>query len=253
MILRVNILRSADENRSIRGIGLVIATFFALGIAPVTRASIVSWVASSGFPQTSSMPWLYYREPMESATIQGDMLRLATDLPGARATYFQEYDVLSVPDNLVIEATMRFVSGNTTTPTVAGTGAGIYFYTEKGVANRLWIDKDSIFVNAGSRFFRGPALALDTDSAFHTYRIEFRGKEEGSRFDVFYDEIYALSGTLYSDDEDQEPEIAWGDITYEASGISEWKSFSHNAGVSEPRLDAGCFWVCRHFYPFDIA
>jgi len=195
-----------------------------------SRAGDAVWTAASGvLPTSANPPWLFYGEPTNSVTLGSGVLRMETSPAFARASYFQEWDALSIPTNFVIEASVRYVSGNSTT--AGRTGTGIYFFTQKGVANWLWIGQDEVFVNAGSRFQRGAVANVDTDDAFHSYRIEFRGITNGSRFDVFYDGALTLNGLLFLDDEDQEPEIAWGDLAYEASGVSEWRSFRHNASA----------------------
>ena len=215
-------------------VSCALASWVALG-ASTSYALEAAWTGSSNrLPTEASPPWLVYREPGSAVALDvaTGTLMLRTDPASARVTYFQEHDRLAIPDELVIQARVRFVSGTSETP--ARAPAGIYFYPAKGIANYLWIGQDEVFVNGGARFARGAAAAVDTDGAFHDYRIEVHGKSEGSPLDVFYDNAPLLSGTLFKDDEDQEPEIAWGDIAYEASGVSEWRSFRHNAAVPEP-------------------
>ena len=65
---------------------------------------------------------------------------------------------------------------------------------------------------------------MDTDDAFHTYRIEVHGVTNGSTFEVFYDGTPTLIGSLYFQDEDQQTEIFWGSYP---SGESLWQSFRH--------------------------
>jgi hypothetical protein len=211
----------------------VVSASVALCAVSPLRAGDAVWNASFGLlPTETPPPWLFYGEPTNSVFLNPGFLRMETSPEFARATYFQEYNTLSIPTNLVIEARLRFVSGSSAVPGRAP--AGIYFYPSKGVANWLWIGKDEIFVNAGARTNKGASASVDTDGSFHTYRIELHGLAAGSRFDVFYDGTFVLTGLLFFDDEDQEPEIAWGDIAYEASGISDWQSFAHNAAL---RLD----------------
>ena len=49
-----------------------------------------------------------------------------------------------------------------------------------------------------------------------------------------YDGVLTLKGSLFAADEDQAPEIGWGDLAYDASGVSEWQLFRHNAALPEP-------------------
>lgn len=195
------------------------------------RAGEAVWTAASGlFPTNASPSWYFYSEPASTMTIGAGSLRIETSPAFARATYFHDRDVLSIPTNFVIEARVRYISGSSTVPGRAA--AGISFFTRKGVANWLWIGQDEVFVNSGARLQRGAVASVDTDDAFHTYRIEFHGVASGSGFDVFHDGTLVLSGSLFLDDEDQEPEIGWGDVAYEASGVSEWQSFRHNASAA---------------------
>jgi hypothetical protein len=198
--------------------------------ACLSRAGDAVWTAASGqFPTDASPSWLFYGELTNTVTLVSGVLRMETSPAFARASYFQEFNTLSIPTNLIIEARVRVVESSST---VAGRAvAGIYFYPQKGIANWLWIGKDEVFVNSGTRFQRGSVANVDTDDAFHTYRIELHGTTNGSSFDVFYDGTLTLSGSLFADDEDQEPEIAWGDLAYEASGVSEWQSVRHNASA----------------------
>jgi hypothetical protein len=200
-------------------------------------AAEATWSAASGaLPTAANPPWLYYSEPTSNVTLTSESLRLDTSPGFARASYFQVSDQLSVPENLVIDARVRFVSGSSD---VAGHApAGVYFYPRQGIANFLWIGKDEIFVNAGSRFQRGEVAAVDTDGAFHDYRIELGGTTDGSTFRVLYDGVLTLKGSLFAADEDQAPEIGWGDLAYDASGVSEWQLFRHNAALPEPSAAA---------------
>lgn len=198
------------------------------------QAADALWTAGSGSLPTDANPsWLFYSEPISTVTLASGFLQLDTSPAQARATYFQEFYALSIPTDFVIEARVRFVSGSSMTTGRAPTG--ISFFLQKGVANWLWIGADEIFVNAGTRLQKGAAASVDTNDAFHDYRIEFHGTSNGSSFDVFYDDAFKLTGSLFLDDEDQEPEIGWGDVAYEASGVAQWQSFRHNAAaVPEP-------------------
>jgi hypothetical protein len=217
-------------NRALKFFGAVIIATCAASRA---RAAESAWTAASGvLPSAANPPYSFYEELTASVSLGAGVLKLDTSPASSRATYFQESDALSVPPNLVVEARVRFVSGTSDVPGHAP--AGISFYPSKGVANSLWIGRDEVFVNAGTRFARGAVAGVDTDGAFHDYRIEVQGTSAGSRLDVFYDGAPLLTGALFLDDPDQEAEIGWGDLAYDASGVSEWQSFRHNAAIPEP-------------------
>jgi hypothetical protein len=126
---------------------------------------------------------------------------------------------------------MKFISGTSSVPWRAS--AGIVFYT----SHFLWIGRNEIFLNDGSRQIKGPSASVDTDDAFHTYRIEVEGVNADDAVKVFYDGGLTLTGALFVADEDEHPLIGWGDVDYfSTSGISEWQSFRHNASAV-PRME----------------
>jgi hypothetical protein len=179
------------------------------------------WTASSGaFPTSLNPPW-QAAMPGGNSVLENGALRI-THLNG-QATFYQgdgTENQLDFPTNLVIEARMRLVSGT----------AIIYFVTQPGDAeNWLRIGPDEIFVNAGSRTNRGAVAHVDTDNAFHDYRIEVHGVTTGSTVNVFYDGAPTLTGSLFLGDEDEVIQIVWGTLT---GGESLWQSFRHNASTA---------------------
>ena len=193
------------------------------------------WTAASGALPTSLNPPWQYATAGGTAVLENEALRIAN--PNGQATFYRGDGIendLDIPTNLVIEARMRVVSGT----------AIIYFVTQPGDAeNWLRIGPDEIFVNAGSRTNRGAVAQVDTDGAFHDYRIEVHGVATGSVVQVFYDGTLALRGSLFLGDEDEVIQIVWGTLT---GGESLWQSFRHNAS---PAPDLSIFTAAEICWP----
>jgi hypothetical protein len=204
----------------------------------VTRAAVVTWEASSGlYPDQISPPYTLFDTAAADPVLSGGVLTLtsstgALDLLG----YDHSGAILDVPPNLQIEAAVRFVSGSSATPNRAP--IGIQFVTAPGATNFLFIEADTIFTNNPGDV-RGPSAPLDTDDAFHTYRIEVVGTGVGSPFNVFYDNgaLPVLTGALINSGVGA-PFIDWGDLSDSTGGVSEWQRFQHNAAAAIPEASS---------------
>ena len=189
-----------------------------LCLACLSHAGDAVWTASSGVSPLNVNPrWHLSGYPvLGTPVLEADAVRLRGT--NGYLVFYQgdggSQHELDIPTNLVVEARVRVVSGTAT----------IYFVTELGVENWLSIGADEIFVNAGARTSRGATANVDTDGAFHNYRIEVNGVTTGSTFKVFYDGTLTLTGALYFEDEGQFPEIFWGSYP---SGETLWQSFRH--------------------------
>jgi hypothetical protein len=207
-------------------------------LAPVAaRGATVIWDASSGLlPDQNSPPFTRIDTAASDPVLAGGAMTLATTIGGNDILgYRQSGAQLDVPANLRIEARLRLVSGSSSEPNRAP--AGIGFVPAPGAVNFLWIDADAIFLNLPGDV-RGPVATVDTDDAFHTYRIEVTGTAVGSPIRVFYDNgaVPVLTGTLFPS-ASGEADIDWGDLSEAVGGVSEWQHFEHNAGaVPEPGM-----------------
>jgi hypothetical protein len=148
---------------------------------------------------------------------------------------------LTVPNNFWVEASVRFVSGTANQPSRSPVCLGVT--TKPDVGNGLWIAKDRIFVQTGL-WTIGQSADVDTDDAFHTYRIEVDGTDSGSSLRVYYDGALTplLTGTTFSDTtaNGSVPRVFWGDGTKYEGGVSEWKYVAHNASAF-----TGVWLTCR--------
>lgn len=121
----------------------------------------------------------------------------------------------------------------------------VQFTTKPNVGNSFYIAKDRIFVMTGL-WDEGESAGVDTDDAFHTYRIEVDGTATGSPFRVYYDGALALRGTSFSDSvaHGPTPKVQWGDGTKYEGGVSEWEYVAHNASATP-----GVWLTIRHDPP----
>jgi hypothetical protein len=106
------------------------------------------------------------------------------------------------------------------------------FTMASNIGNTLFIGKDEIFLGNGHAS-RGAPTAVDTDEAFHTYRVEVDGATSTSDVRVYQDNILRLSGALYTDgpDNGSEPRVYFGEVSSLAHGTSLWAKFSQNGAA----------------------
>jgi len=216
-------------------------SFFGLLLVAVptaARGAVVIWDGSSGqTPDQITPAYTLLNTSTNAPVLSGGVLTLATpaggnDILGYRHTGAQ----LNVPANLDIVARVKLDSGASSFGNRAP--VGIQFATGGGGKNFLWIDRDTIFLNADGDV-RGPSATVDTDGDFHTYHIEVAGTGVGSPVSVSYDDgpTPILTGSLFASGTGAE--ISWGDLSEAVSGTSEWTHFEHNAAeVPEPMAAA---------------
>lgn len=194
------------------------------------EAAVVTWEASSGLtPDQTTQPWeLGDTATPEDPILSGGVLTLGTSAIEENLFYIQSGDSIDMPSMLVIEATVRFVSGSSADASRAP--AAINFTTSPGVGNYLFIDQDVIFTNSDGST-RGASAAVDTDEALHLYRIEVSGTATGSMIQIFQDGNLKLSGATFTDStfNGTVPRVAFGEISILSTGTSEWTRVSHNA------------------------
>lgn len=200
-------------------------------IAPLT-AAVVTWTAASGLlPSETDPAWELsnFANP-EVPVLTSSALVISTDDSNELMAYQQRDAALTIPPMLVIESEMRFISGSSAESNY--TSATIGFSTAVGsIGNFLFIGQDEIFLLDPGKV-RGASAVVDTDDAFHTYRIEVDGVLAGSPINVYQDDILVLSGALVPDATSGNvgPRILFGDA-FHVEGVSEWKRLSHNAAT----------------------
>jgi hypothetical protein len=124
----------------------------------------------------------------------------------------------------VIEARMRFVSGSSSTP--AREPFQIYFTTAPSIGAALHIGPDRISLQTSNTTLGLPAI-VDTDGAFHDYRIEVTG----GAITGYQDNVQLLTGSTYNNPAGNGAvqRVGFGNGSILSQGVSEWQSFSHNA------------------------
>jgi hypothetical protein len=94
----------------------------------------------------------------------------------------------------------------------------------------ILIGADQVKILAGD-FTIGSTANVDTDDAFHTYRIVITGSSIGSPVQVYYDSGLILTGALYAL-ATPAARLSWGEISTVAYGTSEWEYFEHNGSAA---------------------
>ena len=205
----------------------------ASGLAPPASALISRWEASSGLlPDEICQPFgLEDTATPEEPVLGATFLTISTDVDAEHMGYFHSGADVSFTDPLVIEARLRVLSGSGVVTFRAP--VEILFTLSPEFGNALYLDVDEIFVLSDNNT-KGDSAVVDTDGAFHTYRIEVvvGGLNDGD-FEVYYDGVLTLTGTSFLSlpANGLEPRVSWGARTSFFHGTSEWEYLEHNAAV----------------------
>lgn len=196
--------------------------------AGVVPSSTVTWSAADGLPDQACAGWTLVdtAEP-EDPVLAGAVISLSTDTQTENLYYYQPEADLIVPVRLVMEATVRYVSGGSSTPSRSPGSFG-FRLTPDRVKNGLFIEDGAIFL-LESENVRGPSVSLNTSDAQHSYRIEAE-VALGGAIEVFQDDVLVLSGLTFQDpDVSAPPVLHFGEASLFASGTTEWGAVTHNA------------------------
>ena len=185
-----------------------------------------AWQAASGLLPTQVCPAWTLMDTSAADPVLAPSGLTISDAPGEDLFYFQTdaLDVLPVPDPIVVEAKMRFISGTSSGNNRAP--ANIVITTAANTGTLFGIGADQIFLT-GVGDVRSQTASVDTDGAFHTYRIEVTAAGDVT---VFYDGAPTLSGTIHMSADAFGPvrRIIWGEGSHIASGSHVWESVAHN-------------------------
>jgi len=193
------------------------------------------WEASSGeFPWDICPRWdTLYDNTTGTYTFEGDTLVIRTD---DWAEYFWNYKDapnISMPETLIIEAEMKYVSGEAIDPENCPVNS-IWFIVEPYRGNAFFIDVDRILIwdeygQVGDEAF------VDTDDDFHIYDIVVYTRDSIA---VYYDGVSTLTSNIIDTSAWPDSQaIYWGQITQNAYGDSKWLSFKHNAYAFDTDFD----------------
>jgi hypothetical protein len=212
----------------------VIAIVFGMGVLlqPVAFAATNAWYVSTGlFPDQTTTNWVLSDTAVGSPVLSGGQMTLAT-AANAEGMFYRQTANLSIPASLTMEFRAKFDSRNTTANN--NSPMAIFFTTAANVGNILYLGQDDVWLTSGF-LIRGPSASVDTDSAFHTYRITLGGTTSGSAIKVFYDNGASpiITHQLVTDStlNGAALRIGFGDATAGDSGVSEWEYFWHNGSA----------------------
>jgi hypothetical protein len=207
------------------------------GLAQIAYNSF--WNASAGnTPDLANPPWTLATNAGSGYSLAaGGPLTLTAPGDFQNILYYQLATNLAIPSVLEIQVTVKVLSSQTSYNYRAGTA--IIFQNSNAVGNVLYLGDGTIFLlspSDPSGHTMGPSAAVDTEGAFHTYRIEVNGTEAaGGAVAVFYDGSPVLTGATFPDINTLAG-IAFEEGGALAYGSSAWQSFEHNAGSAPPAL-----------------
>ncbi len=176
--------------------------------------------ASNLTPDAAAPPWtLVDSASPEDPIVADGNLTISTSGDSENMYYTLAPPALMVEFPLVIEARMRFGSGQSSS--YLRGPATVFFATAPDTGGHLWIGRDEVFTQSIVTETRQQTACVDTDDAFHTYRIVI---DASGAYRVLYDGTPILGGvvsvgTIFPDNE----LVGWGEGTTAAYGVSEWK------------------------------
>jgi PEP-CTERM motif len=212
--------------QALPAVSLVIALLMAC--QPARAGFISDWEASSGqLPEQISPPYAITSNGNAMHALSNGSLTISTVANSDQFYYTQSGPTIDTSKAFYIEATVRFVSGQTSDVSRAPIDIG--FTTAAGVGIDLWIAQGKVFFDTG-QLVAGPSVSVDTSAAFHTYRLDYDGNGGVS---LEYDGTQILTGHTYAslNDFGSTERIVWGDGSVFASGTSQWQSFVQDALV----------------------
>lgn len=194
---------------------------------PSFAGFVSTWTASSGLRPDQIFPaWtLNDTASPENPVLSGGALTLATSPDVELMSYIQSGSLVDTSGDFYIEATVKRISGSSSSSNRAPIAIG--FTTVGSLGNILFIGNDEMFFLTAADA-KGATASVQTDDAFHTYRIEV---SSSGAIKVFYDSVEKLTSATVNNSSinGSTPRVLWGEGTILASGTSEWQSVSHNA------------------------
>jgi hypothetical protein len=214
-----------------RGLAWIVVTvlFAAAPSRVAAQPTEAIWEAASGLTPDQVCPaWtLVDTAPGADPVLSGGVLTLATAAVAEDMFYLQTDLTAPLPDPIVVEGRLRFVSGSSNLDSRGP--AAIAITTAENTGTLFFVGADTIFLTADGDV-RGPSASVDTDGAAHTYRIEVTA---AGVVTVSYDGTPTLTGATYTNAAafGSVPRILWGEGSIVALGTQAWESFRHNAAT----------------------
>ncbi|MFN0184130.1 MAG: PEPxxWA-CTERM sorting domain-containing protein [Aquabacterium sp.] len=213
---------------------LIAASALALALVPSAQALVTTWDGASNLlPEQVDPKWALVDEGAGSPSFAGGILTIqTTSNHSARQFYTMRGADLDFSGGAPfwLEAEMKYVSGSQTSGWWRAAGH-MSFRFDNGRIAVLEIRKDLIYIRNGDNS-AGDTAVVDTDDAFHTYRMEAVGSGVGSILNVYQDGVLVLSdnavynaGGLAS--------VSFGEASTLATGTTQWRRVSHNMAAVE--------------------
>lgn len=216
--------------------GPLLMTPATLAISPVVAGATTAFstpatdgysAASGVLPEASCPPWVPFgtANPQFESLSDGHLV-LTTSTFGQIKAFVQTAPQITLPDRVVVEANMRYISGSTTHS--ARAPAIIDVSVAPSVGNAVFIGQNEIFILAGDEQ-RGQTASVPTTDGFHTYRLEVTASTGAVQ--VFYDGALKLAGSTFANaaTHGDVPRIFWGQGSTLAVGTTQWSAIRHNA------------------------
>jgi hypothetical protein len=208
----------------------LVVTLLALGLIGLYgRAGadpvVAEWSASDHCNPDQVCSWTSFDSAVpENPACAGSALRLQTS-DAAEFMHYETSASLDVPGTWIIRARLRVLAEAHSAADKRGVQIGFVRSADSG--NFLQIGVDELFLWDGFED-PGPVVAVDTDGAFHDYRIEITATEAR----VYHDDVLKTTMPLINHVAlPNSPYLYWGDGTGTASSTSDWESFSHNGST----------------------
>lgn len=205
------------------------AIVVALAASASAQPTEAVWDGASGqTPEQACPAWtLVDTAPGADPVLSNGVLTLSTAANAQDMFYMQTALTMPLPDPVVIEARLEFVSGQSS---LGNRGpVAIAVTTAPNMGTLFFVGANQIFLT-GTGDVRGDTAAVDTEAAFHVYHIEITA---AGAVTVRYDGTPTLTGTTYPSVPafGPTPRILWGEGSIVAFGTEQWSSFRHNAAT----------------------
>lgn len=209
-----------------------LTAFILIACSYGVTAATFSWEARSGL-------WPYEIDPTMTANydsgsapvLSANYLALGTPVsPYSDHCYVVQGGAnLTAPAQLIIETEFKVVRSESGT----ANGAGVFLvWVFGGNTSALRFLPGEMWLQSNGGSGRGPSATVANTDDFHRYRIEVDNPTAlGSAIRVYYDGTLVITGQTYSDPGGA-ASIYFGEGSSLGSGMSYWRSFSHNAATS---------------------
>jgi hypothetical protein len=202
----------------------------ALGCCLSAQAAVVTWYATDGDTPDVVVPqWdLIDTASPENPALAADVLTIGGNAVAERMYYTMAGDDtdFTAGPTYWLEARLRVNTQSLTAGWWRAPVAMAIGFDGGGLAI-FELRRDYVFLRDGDNSRAAFSSALDTDTEFHTWRMEVMGSTPGSIVNVYQDGALVLSDNSvfnYSSGN----RVSWGDSSLIAGGRSEWTYVSTN-------------------------